>query len=82
MDQVILKSYCLNLLPGEQTPPASEVIKLEAGRRNGHHDGTLLRIIDDAHQMGQSIIICAFTSLPNVAVSVDSSGSAYEMDFR
>lgn len=43
---------------------------------------TLLRIIDDAHQQGQSIIVCAFASLPTVAVSVDSSGSAYEMDFR
>ncbi|VDN96058.1 unnamed protein product [Rodentolepis nana] len=43
---------------------------------------TLLRIIDDVHQQGQSIIVCAFTSLPTVAVSVDSSGSAYEMDFR
>nr|CDS27388.1 vacuolar protein sorting associated protein 8 [Hymenolepis microstoma] len=43
---------------------------------------TLLRIIDDVHQQGQSIIVCAFTSMPTVAVSVDSSGSAYEMDFR
>ncbi|CDS37612.1 vacuolar protein sorting associated protein 8 [Echinococcus multilocularis] len=44
--------------------------------------GISLRIIDDAHANGQSVIFCAFTSLPTVAVSVDSSGSAYEMDFR
>lgn len=43
---------------------------------------SLLRIIDDAHQIGQSMIVCAFASLPTVAVAVDSSGSAYEMDFR
>ncbi|VDK35902.1 unnamed protein product [Taenia asiatica] len=41
-----------------------------------------LRVIDDAHADGQSVIFCAFTSLPTVAVSVDSSGSAYELDFR
>lgn len=44
--------------------------------------GICLRIIDDAHTDGQSVIFCAFTSLPTVAVSVDSSGSAYELDFR
>ncbi|KAL5108121.1 hypothetical protein TcWFU_008782 [Taenia crassiceps] len=44
--------------------------------------GICLRIIDDAHADGQSVIFCAFTSLPTVAVSVDSSGSAYELDFR
>ncbi|KAM7542248.1 hypothetical protein Aperf_G00000011476 [Anoplocephala perfoliata] len=42
----------------------------------------LLRIIDDAHHIGQSMIVCAFASLPTVAVAMDSSGSAYEMDFR
>ncbi|VDD79098.1 unnamed protein product [Mesocestoides corti] len=44
--------------------------------------GSLLRIINDAHQDMQSIIVCAFTSLPTVAVSVDSGGSVFEMDFR
>lgn len=44
--------------------------------------GRLLRVIDDAHQERQSVIVCAFTSLPTVAVSVDSGGSVYQMDFK
>ncbi|KAL7059365.1 hypothetical protein AAHC03_013106 [Spirometra sp. Aus1] len=42
----------------------------------------LLRVVDDAHQMGQSVILCAFTTLPTVAVCVDSGGSAYQLSFR
>ncbi len=43
--------------------------------------GTLLRIVDDAHQERQSIIVCAFATLPTVAISVDSGGSVFQMSF-
>ncbi|VDL92890.1 unnamed protein product [Schistocephalus solidus] len=41
----------------------------------------LLRVVDDAHQIGQSVILCAFTTLPTVAVCVDSGGSVYQLSF-
>ncbi|VDM16770.1 unnamed protein product [Hydatigera taeniaeformis] len=57
-------------------------LKAEEIKKKNQGGGVSLRIIDDAHSDGQSVIFCAFTSLPTVAVSVDSSGSVYELDFR
>ncbi|KAL5968115.1 hypothetical protein TSMEX_004137 [Taenia solium] len=67
----------------ENDDKEGEQSQLEAGEARTKNQWTAisLRIIDDAHADGQSVIFCAFTSLPTVAVSVDSSGSAYELDF-
>ncbi|VDN45284.1 unnamed protein product [Dibothriocephalus latus] len=57
---------------------------LSVGRRKSSDPANtdLLRVVDDAHQPGQSVILCAFTTLPTVAVCVDSGGSGYQLSFR
>lgn len=44
--------------------------------------GYLLYVIDDAHGMGHGINYCSFTTLPSLAVCLDTGGSVFQLKLK